>query len=467
MNYNGQIGGHKKQMSGAGQMGSSLGQPMGSAGLMGGGSAQPMSNQMSQAIQNQIQQTDKQNAHLQGGSQSTILGLEILKKQFLTKLADYTQLNQEYSSYLSQYPPDNYVTNGNFAQPAISSNNYQYITSSTQVPGWVFNGAVLMNKSSAWGFPMPYPNGDQAVSIQNTASLSQTLTTNPGTYNLSFMACARNCCDGSKKGNPVNVQINGNTILALTPPVNKWKSYSTTFTVDASGSTVLAFIGTNSSGDKSTAIQNIVATNNKLSSISRAVFLGTNSLKQVQKKSVHECIAYCTSDPNCTGATYNKKQQHCNLNSGRGSILPSTDSDNYAIASQNLKYLYLIKNANNELLKIGSQIQEAIDNGQDYYDDTLDEFDVNHQQLKDIHSLLSEQRKGITQVIKEIENYNSDLKESSLFTSTNYSIYLFLLILSIIMIILFVIFFVKFTNGSSSSSTSQMGGSGFWMKFLS
>ena len=148
------------------------------------------------------------------------------------------------------------IQNGTFSNPGIQANSYQYINSNTQVPGWNFN-AVLVNNSSAWGYPMPYPSGPQCVSIQMTGSISQSITFGAGAYTLTFSACGRNCCDGSGQSNPINILLNNSVIYKANASINNWTSFTVPFTVATAGSSVLTFQGTWNQGDRSTAVQNI------------------------------------------------------------------------------------------------------------------------------------------------------------------------------------------------------------------
>ena len=160
-------------------------------------------------------------------------------------------------------PSPNLIRNGTFSQSAIQGNSYQYLTWNTSlIPGWNFN-CVLVNNSAAWGYPMPYPNGNQCACIQ----MSQQLWTNvwinftPGvTYTLTFSACGRNCCDGSGRANPINIGLEGKTFYTLNAAIGKWNTYSTTFTVQSAGGQRLSFIGNWTTTDRSTAIQNVVLT---------------------------------------------------------------------------------------------------------------------------------------------------------------------------------------------------------------
>jgi hypothetical protein len=146
----------------------------------------------------------------------------------------------------------NIIVNGDFSQPVKSNNTYEYITSVSKVPGWNFNNTVLVNNSSAWGYPTPYPKGNQCACIQNTAYMEQIVNLNTGSVTLSFMACGR----PSTGANPVDIQLNGKTVYSVTPS-KSWTSYSTTITITTSGNNTIKFLGKNSSGDKSSAFQGI------------------------------------------------------------------------------------------------------------------------------------------------------------------------------------------------------------------
>jgi hypothetical protein len=145
------------------------------------------------------------------------------------------------------------ILNGNFDQPVLKNNTYSGITSQSQVPNWNF-AAVLLNNSSAWGYPTPYPNGNQCCSLQKTDYIEQTLNLDEGSYTISFMACGRS----SQKGpNQINVKLNGTTIYSITPPKNVWTSYSTSLTITTTGNNVINFSGVETKDDKSSAIQNV------------------------------------------------------------------------------------------------------------------------------------------------------------------------------------------------------------------
>jgi hypothetical protein len=403
---------------------------------------------------------DKQLDLGSGPAESIIMNLEILKKKYQILLNQYNQTQNNYFQYLTHYTPGNQIINGNFEKPSLSNNSYTYITNSTQVPSWNFNKAALINNSSDWKYPTPYPNGNQAVSLQLTGSISQNLTLSPGTYYLTFMACGRPCCDGSNISNPIDIQINGKTIFNVKPIVNSWTNYSTPFTIDENGptKTTISFAGTWTSSDRSSAIQNISILGNSLKSISNSSFIGGSPISTKQVDNIESCIASCSALSNCSGATYNSQQNICSLSSGEGSIIPSGNSGNVAIVSENLYYLNQIKRLNQQLLELNSQIRTTIHEGRPVYNDTIKELRISSTDLKDNYQQLQNERNRVDKMIKDFEDLESEKKETDITSSGNYTLFLFYLILSIIVILFLIfMFWTSTTSTSTSTNTSNSG----------
>lgn len=161
-------------------------------------------------------------------------------------------------------PPSGNLQNGSFDQPQLSSNSFQYISSNSTVIGWDFY-AVLINNSTAWGYPMPYPAGNQAACIQATQIFGQWIYLNSGSYDMTFYACGRPNYAGA---NTINVYCGQNsaggtsepTVLTFTPSTTAWQQYSAPLNISTSGSYAVGFYGTIPDGNYSTAIQNIVLT---------------------------------------------------------------------------------------------------------------------------------------------------------------------------------------------------------------
>ena len=157
----------------------------------------------------------------------------------------------------SPAPPTN-LLNGNFENPQYANNTSKHINQQydTTIPGWHFV-AYLINNSKVWGFPMPYPHGNQAACLHRGGYISQSIYFQTGvTYVLTFSACNRPKFSGA------TVYINFPGILEIfnfTPP-NVWTEYSTTFTVPSTNYYTLQFGGRynyHHHRNSSVAIQNI------------------------------------------------------------------------------------------------------------------------------------------------------------------------------------------------------------------
>lgn len=170
---------------------------------------------------------------------------------------DYENPNLTYINDKKPPRPSQDIMNGNFSIPELNNNSFKYINNDSEVVGWVFN-AVIINNSSAWGYPRPYPNGAQAVSLQNKSTMSQTLFLAPGKYNLMFHSVGRRCCGKNGGPNPVNVYLDSNKIFGFTAASDRWRKQQISFEISKPGDYTIKFEGTNSNGDKSTAIHDII-----------------------------------------------------------------------------------------------------------------------------------------------------------------------------------------------------------------
>lgn len=165
--------------------------------------------------------------------------------------------SQSLMTFIGGAPPSTTATivNGNFAEPALSNDSYVYYNDTTSVPGWDFINACLINNSSAWGYVKPYPEGNQAVSIQGVNNMTQVISMVSGsTYTLAFYATGR---PSPYASGPVDIQLNGDTVYSFTPPTSSWQNYSVPLTASVTGNNTLNFVGTTNDADYSTAIQYI------------------------------------------------------------------------------------------------------------------------------------------------------------------------------------------------------------------
>ena len=153
----------------------------------------------------------------------------------------------------------NLILDSNFEEPILPDNSYNYTST---LPLWT--GLVVhINNSTAWGYPIPYPNGNQAISIQSIYQINQQIYLEKKNYYISFYVCGREVNDGA---NNVNIKLTNNTVgniviknLTTEDTPYQWTYYKENFQIDTSGNYYLSFEGNPQlNKDQSTAFQNIV-----------------------------------------------------------------------------------------------------------------------------------------------------------------------------------------------------------------
>jgi len=215
----------------------------------------------------------------------------------------------------------NYLVNGNFLEPNIATNSYKYYTGS-DVKGWEFKSSVIINNSLAWGFPQPYPCGNQACSIQSKGTISQKFSVPKiGKYSLVIYYVGRNCCDGSKKGNSLNILLNGKQIYTLTDPsIDAWDYIILELNVSNLTNNDLTIVG-NSSTDRSTAVQ-LILTNPIQSKLPSSMLRVNEKLTVGQNKYSDNRKYFMTLKPDGNLCVYNHEETQIWSSNKSGSSNP-------------------------------------------------------------------------------------------------------------------------------------------------
>ena len=159
---------------------------------------------------------------------------------------------QSFAITITSTPPPPAIVNGSFETPVMPSGGYQYFNGT--VAGWDFAGAGIQRFGSAWG-AADSGDGNQTAFIQNTGSLSQTLSLASGAYALSFLAAQRAYSIPAGGVQPLRVSVDEVPIGGLvTPPDTSFRVFTIPFTISSAGTHTLSFAGIDGSGDKSTFI---------------------------------------------------------------------------------------------------------------------------------------------------------------------------------------------------------------------
>jgi hypothetical protein len=150
------------------------------------------------------------------------------------------------------------VQNFGFETPSIST--YAYGPTGA---AWTFNAlsgssgsGISANGSAFTGGNPNAPQGVQVAFLQGTAVISQALLglIAGAIYQITFAAAQRNNVYGAQAGQTWQVRLNGTSVGAFAPPqsAQSYADYSTTFTAAATGTNLLAFVGTDLNGGDNT-----------------------------------------------------------------------------------------------------------------------------------------------------------------------------------------------------------------------
>lgn len=190
-------------------------------------------------------------------------------------------------------------------------------------------------------------------------------------------------------------------------------------------------------------------------------FLGSSALSQNNSATLNDCIASCSSNPKCSGATYNQtnyKQPMCFLRTGDGNLVNGLSSD-IAIVPKGKQLLSIVQNINNQLNETNTKILDLAEQAKPTYNELNIEKESENETLVKQYAQLHAERVKIDKMMSEYETLDQSQSEGTIETNKNYYVYILLCIIAILIIFLF----IKF---SSSSSTTQQpmyqSGGGFF-----
>jgi len=370
--------------------------------------------------------------------------------------------------YGNNIPTKAIIMNGNFNEPVLENDTFKYVSGDTIVPNWNFSdGAVIVNNSTAWGYSMPYPSGNQCVSLQNQGRISQIINLKGKTKYTLYLHCSgRSCCNGV---NTIKIELNDKNdnkildIYEIVPTINIWIEYSKDFLVESDGEYKLIIKGTNASGDKSTAIDNIYLKYNSpiiYPNISEYISLlgyeweGTNDINSEIVENENECIALCESDINCTGAIFNSTNKICLTKKGETKLIKKTEknnknnenNENYVLIKK-LKYESLIlKSLNKKLIELNKEITNEINSIDPEVKNLKNQQKENSKILNIQFENLSKQEKEIIEQLNHYSKAEDEYNNSSLYVNQQHLMYNIFSILSLI------ILFITIKHVSKSES---------------
>jgi hypothetical protein len=153
---------------------------------------------------------------------------------------------------------------------------------------------------------------------------------------------------------------------------------------------------------------------NKFVSLQGRVFWGTAGLKEGTVDSEDACKALCSSDPLCTGATYNSAKAYCWTRSGKGDVSPDTP-ENYALISDISQNVNNIQKLNDRLTELNKKIENILTEIIPQHQQEIDEKNAKQTSLQTVYQELLADRQNIDEMIKEYKMIDQQYADNSIY----------------------------------------------------
>jgi hypothetical protein len=219
------------------------------------------------------------------------------------------------------------------------------------------------------------------------------------------------------------------------------------------------YINVLQSQQSSSQVENSGTTSN-LVTVPNSTFWGTKGISSSNVSSVSDCSALCSKTPGCSGATYNvtnNDQNNCWLTSGDGSIITGT-TDQFAIISEDKKYLKTLEQLNTQLIYFSDQIMQILKTNKNVFIKQDEERFSKYALLRENYEKLEDERKKILEQLLKYQTMEEKQNQGELIVTRNYYNYILLLIIALICIfILSRTAVILVSQNTSSSSDNNFG----------
>jgi hypothetical protein len=172
---------------------------------------------------------------------------------------------------------------------------------------------------------------------------------------------------------------------------------------------------------------------NKFVSLQGRVFWGTNGLKEGAVDSEESCKALCSSDPLCTGATYNSAKSYCWTRSGKGTIAVGLDTD-YALISEVTQNVNNINQLDNRLTDLNQKIEKTLAEIVPEQEAQVEEKNAKKIRLQEVYQQLMVDRQNINEMLKEYRMLEQQYADNSIYVQQTNTAYILWFIFAIIIV---------------------------------
>jgi hypothetical protein len=169
--------------------------------------------------------------------------------------------------------------------------------------------------------------------------------------------------------------------------------------------------------------------------INGSTYWGTAGLEEKPLTTQEECGALCSSNPQCTGATFNPDKRYCWTRMGEGEVTAGQDAD-VAIIQKSRSILAQLKFLNARLVNLNSEIKTALSELQTPALEEMNAKDEKKAYLNNLSSKLKKERAQLTKMMNEYATVNENYDQANLLaTQKNVQYRYWFLLASIVLLI--------------------------------
>ena len=150
--------------------------------------------------------------------------------------------------------------------------------------------------------------------------------------------------------------------------------------------------------------------------------------------SVEDCIALCSANSSCTGATYVSDIKHCWMRRGENYIYPDIDT-NSAIVPELMQNTQVLNMLNQKLLDINKNMEETLGSMSSSENSDIADKDLKKGELTSIYNSLMEERRNINKMIDNSTAIEQSYTDNSIYVSQNNTTYTFWSLVALIIVV--------------------------------
>jgi hypothetical protein len=146
--------------------------------------------------------------------------------------------------------------------------------------------------------------------------------------------------------------------------------------------------------------------------ISGKTYWGTTGITEGSKNDIKDCVAMCSTDPTCKGATFNSEKKYCWTRSGDSSISDGLNTDS-AIILTTSKDILNLESLNQQLIDLNTQIMELY-KGVPSEKDNINSLSVNGESLSENYNVLLKERSELKKLLEDYKTVDQEYNNQSI-----------------------------------------------------